>query len=230
MRSGPEEADLKSQPHHQPLRSNTPKKMEPYFTNQKHVYVPRRRLLRMLPRLEYIKQARIRLGITQRKLAALTAVSTSMINQIESGRCKPSYETARRIFEVLSSLEGRTSMKVGDICSRNLISVQKDQPLHTAIDVMRKNSISQIPVFDGSKVVGILTEDGLAKIMVEKDEKELRNVPAAEMMEPPPPLVDNSTPAKALIPLVRFAKCILVSEKGNVVGIMTITDTLKLVE
>lgn len=187
-------------------------------------------LIPVLPRLEYIKQARIRLGITQRKLAALTGVSTSMVNQIESGRCKPSYETARRIFEILSSLEGRTSMKVGDLCSRNLISVQKDQRLFTAIDVMRKNSISQIPVFDGSKVVGILTEDGLAKIMVEKDEKELRNVPAAEMMEPPPPIVDNSTPAKALIPLVRFAKCILVSEKGNVVGIMTITDTLKMVE
>ena len=152
-----------------------------------------------------------------------------MINQIESGRCKPSYETARKIFEILGSLEGRTSMKVGDICSRNLISVQKEQKLHTAIDVMRKNSISQIPVFDGSKVVGILTEDGLAKIMVEKDE-ELRNVPSAEMMDPPPPIVDNSTPAKAVIPLVRFAKCILVSEKGNVVGIMTITDTLKMVE
>jgi predicted transcriptional regulator len=184
----------------------------------------------LLPRLEYIKQARIRLGITQRKLAGLTGVSTSMINQIESGRCKPSYETARRIFEILGSLEGRTSMKVGDICSRNLISVQKEQRLHTAIDVMRENSISQVPVFDGSKVVGILTEDGLAKIMLEKDEKELRNVPAAEMMDPPPPIVDNSTPAKAVIPLVRFAKCILVSQKGNVVGIMTITDTLKLVE
>jgi predicted transcriptional regulator len=184
----------------------------------------------VLPRLEYIKQARVRLGITQKRLAALTGVSTSMINQIESGRCKPSYETARRIFEILGSLEGRTSMKVGDICSRNLISVQKEQKLHTAIDIMRKNSISQIPVFDGSKVVGILTEDGLAKIMVEKDEKELRNLPAAEMMDPPPPIVDNSTPAKALIPLVRFAKCILVSQKGNVVGIMTITDTLKMVE
>lgn len=121
-------------------------------------------------------------------------------------------------------------MKVGDICSRNLISVQKDQKLRTAIDVMRKNSISQIPVFYGSKVVGILTEDSLAKIMIEKDEKELFNVPASEMMDPPPPIVDNSTPAKAVIPLVRFAKCILVSEKGNVVGIMTITDTLKMVE
>ena len=184
----------------------------------------------MLPRLEYIKQARIRLGITQRKLASMTGVSTSMINQIESGRCKPSYETARKIFENLSSLEGRTSMKAGDICSRHLISVQRGEKLHKAIDIMRNNSISQIPVFDTSRVVGILTEDGLAKIMVEKDEKELRNMQVAHVMEPPPPVVDVSTPAKALIPLVRFAKCILVSEKGNVIGIVTITDTLKMVE
>jgi predicted transcriptional regulator len=184
----------------------------------------------MLPRLEYIKQARIRLGITQRKLASMTGVSTSMINQIESGRCKPSYETARKIFENLSSLEGRTSMKAGDICSRHLISVQRGEKLHKAIDIMRNNSISQIPVFDTSRVVGILTEDGLAKIMVEKDEKELRNVQITHVMEPPPPIVEVSTPAKALIPLVRFAKCILVSEKGNVIGIVTITDTLKMVE
>src|SRR5207247_9457113 len=98
----------------------------------------------MLPRLEYIKQARIRLGITQRKLAALTGVSTSMINQIESGRCKPSYETARKIFEILRSLEGRTSMKAGDICSSRLISVPRDEKMHKAIDHMRNNSISQI--------------------------------------------------------------------------------------
>lgn len=184
----------------------------------------------MLPRLEYIKQARIRLGMTQRRLAALTGVSTSMINQIESGRCKPSYETARKIFEILSSLEGTTSMKAGDICNRNLVSVQKNEKLHTAINLMRKNSISQIPVFDSSKVVGILTEDALAKFVVEKDEKDISSMPVSQMMEPPPPIVDVGTPARALIPLVRFAKSILVSEKGNVIGIVTITDTLKMVE
>jgi len=48
----------------------------------------------MLPRLDSIKQARVKLGITQKKLATMTGVSTSMINQIESGRSKPSYETA----------------------------------------------------------------------------------------------------------------------------------------
>jgi predicted transcriptional regulator len=184
----------------------------------------------MLPRLEYIKQARIRIGITQRKLATLTGISTSMINQIESGRCKPSYETARKIFEILGSLEGQSSMKAGDICSRNLISVQKYETLNTAIDKMRSNSISQIPVFDGSRVVGILSEDGLAKSMVEKDEKKMRNMVISMVMETPPPVVDVSTPAKALVPLVRFAKCILISEKSTVIGIITVTDTLKMVE
>ena len=184
----------------------------------------------MLPKLEYIKQARIRLSITQRKLALLTGISTSMINQIESGRCKPSYETARKIFEILSSLEGQSSMKAGDICSRKLISVQKHDTLHAAINKMRSNSISQIPVFDGSRVVGILSEDALAKNMVEKDEKMLRNIMIMIIMEPPPPVVDVSTPAKALVPLVRFAKCVLVSEKGDVIGIITVTDTLKMVE
>src|ERR671925_2011814 len=143
----------------------------------------------MLPRLEYIKQARMRLGITQRRLAALTGISSSMINQIESGRCKPSYETARKIFEVLSSLEGQSSMKAGDICSRKLISAQKHEKLHTAIDKMRSNSISQIPVFDGSRVVGILSEDGLAKNIVEKDERKLRNMIISTIIEPPPPVV-----------------------------------------
>ena len=136
----------------------------------------------MIPRLEYIKQARARLGITQRKLATLTGISTSMINQIESGRCKPSYETARKIFEVLSSLEGRSSMKAGDICSRSPISVQKDEKLHKAIDIMRVNSISQIPVFDSSRVVGILTEDGLARVMLEKNEKDLKNMHVFQVM------------------------------------------------
>ncbi|MFZ0510496.1 MAG: CBS domain-containing protein [Candidatus Nitrosopolaris sp.] len=185
----------------------------------------------MLPRLEYIKQARGRLGLTQRKLAGLTGISTSMINQIESGRCKPSYETARKIFELLSSFEGQSSMKAGDICSRRLISVQKNDTLRVAIDRMRINSISQIPVFDDSRVVGIVSEDGLAKHMVEKAEKEgARNMTISMIMEPPPPLVDLSTPAKALVPLVRFSKCVLVSEKGGVVGIITLTDTLKMVE
>ncbi len=43
---------------------------------------------------------RLKIGITQKKLAMITGVSTSMINQIESGRSQPSYKTAKHIFEI----------------------------------------------------------------------------------------------------------------------------------
>jgi predicted transcriptional regulator len=185
----------------------------------------------MLPRIEYIKQGRIRLGLTQRELATLSGISTSMINQIESGRCKPSYDTAKRIFEVLSSQEGKTSLKAGDICSHEVISVQKDEKLEVAIEKMMMNSISQIPVIDASKIVGLVSEDILARKVLESyDKKIIHQVPILQIMEPPPPIVDIATPAKALIPLVRFAKCVLVSKKGEVTGIITISDTLKMAE
>jgi predicted transcriptional regulator len=154
-----------------------------------------------------------------------------MINQIESGRCKPSYDTAKKIFEVLSSQEGKTSLKAGDICSHEVISVQKDEKLEVVIEKMMKNSISQIPVREGSKIVGLVSEDVLARKVLESDDKKnIHQVPILQIMEPPPPIVDISTPAKALIPLVRFSKCVLVSRKGEIIGIITISDTLKMAE
>ncbi|MGN6628558.1 MAG: CBS domain-containing protein [Candidatus Nitrosocosmicus sp.] len=184
----------------------------------------------MLPRLDYIKQSRLKLGVTQRKLAVLCGVSTSMINQIESGRCKPSYDTAKRIFEILLSMESNASIKAGDICNKNLITIQSEESLSTAIHKMRDHSICQLPVFDSTRLVGILTEDNVAKIMIEHGNRDIHLIKVVSVMESPPPLVDISTPAKALVSLVRFAKCVLVSEKGTVTGIITLTDTLKIVE
>ena len=54
----------------------------------------------LLPSLETIKQKREKLHISQKKLAVMTGVSTSMINQIESGRSKPSYNTAKKFLKI----------------------------------------------------------------------------------------------------------------------------------
>ena len=59
----------------------------------------------VLPSIESIKQQRLKIGMTQKELANQVGVSTSMINQIESGRSAPSYETAKKIFEVLEKQE-----------------------------------------------------------------------------------------------------------------------------
>ena len=185
----------------------------------------------MLPRLDSIKQARLKLGITQKKLASMTGVSTSMINQIESGRSQPSYETARKIFDNLATLEGKSSPhKAGDFCSKEIVKLKPNNSLHDAIKKMRSHSISQIPIFNDKEPVGIVTEDGIVKQLSDSDESHWKNIRLDEVMEPIPPIVDYETPANTLVPLIRFSKCILVSKKSKIIGIITASDTLKMME
>ncbi len=88
----------------------------------------------MLPRIDTIKQIRTKIGITQKKLASMTGVSTSMINQIESGRSKPSYETAKKIFDNLATLEGQTSPHMAvDFCSYFIVKIIRTSSLLDAI-------------------------------------------------------------------------------------------------
>lgn len=184
----------------------------------------------MLPRLESIKQARLKIGITQQKLAALTGVSTSMINQIESGRCQPSYATARKIFEALWSLDSQSSTKAGNICSKDIAKIKSTDSLHDAIKKMQELSISQIPVFDGNDVVGLITEDGIVKHLLDSDETQRKRIKISEIMDSSPPIVDYDTPVKTLVSLIRYSKCVLVSKHSKIIGIITASDTLKLVE
>ena len=185
----------------------------------------------MLPRIDSIKQIRQKIGITQKKLASMTGVSTSMINQIESGRSQPSYETAKKIFESLAKLEGESSSHTaGDFCSKDVVKLKPTNTLHDAIKKMHQSSISQIPVFNGSDVVGVVSEDGIVKHLADLGEAELKNARLADTMESVPPIVDFNTPANVLVPLIRYSKCILVSKKSKIVGIITASDTLKMME
>ena len=185
----------------------------------------------MLPRIDAIKQMRLKIGITQKTLASMAGVSTSMINQIESGRSQPSYETAKRIFDSLASLEGKSSSHtVGDFCSTDIVKLKPTDTLLDAIKKMHQLSISQIPVFDDQDVVGVISEDGIVKHLADMEESELKIAKLVDTMEPVPPIVDYSTPANILVPLIRYSKCILVSKKSKIIGIITASDTLKMME
>jgi len=174
---------------------------------------------------------RLKIGITQKRLAIMTGVSTSMINQIESGRSQPSYETAKRIFDNLASLEGKSSShKAGDFCSKDVVKLKPSNTLHDAIKKMHESSISQIPVFNGYELVGVISEDGIIKHLADVGEAELKNAKLADTMDPVPPIVDYDTPANILVPLIRYSKCILVSKKSKIIGIITASDTLKMME
>jgi predicted transcriptional regulator len=184
----------------------------------------------MLPKLEYIRQARLANGLTQRKLASLSGLSTSMINQIELGRCKPSYETARKIFEALNNLQGKTSVKTGEICSRGIIFVMPNDTVAKAVELMRKNGYSQLPVLKDGLPIGLISEEGIMKALSSGNPAEVSKTVIQQIMEPSPPIIDEVTPAKTIVPLMRFSKVVLTSNRGGITGIITASDLLKLVE
>ena len=185
----------------------------------------------MLPRLDSIRQVRLKLGITQKRLAGMCDVSASMINQIESGRSKPSYDTAKRIFDSLASLEGKTlSQTAGSLCSEDIVLLDEEDTLQDAVKKMRQYSISQIPVFRDKDPVGVITEDGIVKFLDDGGKSDLKIIKMRNAMEHVPPIVDYNTPAGLLVPLIRYSKCILVSKNSKIIGIITASDALKIME
>ena len=177
----------------------------------------------MLPRLETIKEERKKLSITQKKLAIMTGVSTSMINQIESGRCKPSYDTAKKIFESLAKLEGQTSTRTaGDICSEKIVRLTPNDTINDAGKKMEEKKIDQIPIFDEDKLKGLVTID-IVNEYTERNDIKIKNV-----MNPKPPVIDFEFPANALSQLTRISGCVLVEKNSKIIGIITSSDLLKM--
>ena len=183
-----------------------------------------------LPSLETIKRQREKLHISQKKLAVMTGVSTSMINQIESGRSKPSYDTAKKIFENLAILEGESSSHVaGEICKTPVEKMKPSQTINDAVKKMNEMAISQIPIFDGSEPVGVVSEEGLVKKLATTNTRQWKKTQLKDVMTSVPPILNYDTPANTLGPLLQFTKCILVSKNSKIVGIITASDTLRMI-
>ena len=185
----------------------------------------------MLPQIQSIRQQRNKLNMTQRELAIEVGVSTSMINQIESGRSQPSYETAKKIFESLANREGsRSTHTAGEICSKNIVTMKPNNTLDDAITKMKQSSISQIPIFDSKKPIGVISESGLAEQYAKGNIEIAKKKKLLDIMEPAPPIIDHMTPTNTLAPIIKYSKCILVTKNSKMFGIITAADVLKIVQ
>jgi CBS domain-containing protein len=55
-----------------------------------------------------------------------------------------------------------SNLPVGDICSTNPVTVEADDDVDRAIDLMRKEALRRLPVVDHGNVVGIVTLGDIA--------------------------------------------------------------------
>lgn len=60
--------------------------------------------------------------------------------------------------------EGRDpqSVTVGDVASRNLVTVSPDDDLDRALKLMAENQVRRLPVVEGDKLVGIVAQRDIA--------------------------------------------------------------------
>jgi predicted transcriptional regulator len=95
---------------------------------------------------------------------------------------------------------------------------------------MKRFNVSQMPVFDGKKVAGSVSErvilDEIAKGANMQDFSHMR---VDEFMEHPFPAVKIDTPLTTISALLEHNTAVLVMERNNLKGIITNADLLKVV-
>ncbi len=177
-----------------------------------------------IPSPEDLKQARKRLGITQEDLAKRAGVSQSLIARIESGSVDPRLSTLKKIVNALSEME-KSKVCAKDIMFSPVVSVSTKVLVRDAISIMEKNGISQLPIIDGGRLVGSISEGTIMKYLSEG--KDVFNKPVGEIMEESFPTVNPSTSIDVIRHLIVSGNpAVLVVDRGEVVGIITKIDLI----
>lgn len=179
----------------------------------------------LLPDISIIKKKRAELNITQKDLAQESQVSQSFIAKIESKNISPSYEIVRRILTTFERLEHKKEIICLKLISKKLISVQASKSVKEASDIMKKNAISQLPVFDCKRLIGTISESGIYNKLVEgQSQKALFKSQVKEILEDPLPTISASSPSSIAMPLLKTNPAVLLTEKEKIIGIITKED------
>jgi predicted transcriptional regulator len=185
----------------------------------------------MLPGLEEIGRRRRLLSMSQKQLANLAGVSQSMIAKIENKNISPSYLKTKAIFDTLESLERRNEMKAKEICHGKVVSVQAHEQISRAVHLMRETGFSQLPVLNGDRVVGSITEKTLLQKLVSSPKPEVVSKRETEtIMDDAFPTVNELTPVSMVSALLQYEPAVLVLRRGHLLGIITKADLLKVIK
>jgi len=109
----------------------------------------------------------------------------------------------------------------------HLVTVTPQTPVREALALITRHDISQLPVFDGDRPVGQVSEGGLSTRVL-ADPRVLDDA-VADHLEPPPPVIEPGTPFGALAQLLAQGHAaVLVRDDGRW-GILTRFDLLQVV-
>ena len=175
-------------------------------------------------RLEDIKSLRNKVGLTQKELAHLSGVSQSAIAKIEAGKMSPTYDAAKNLFDALEAVQTKTSVKVSDIMTKKMHIINSSEMVSSAIAIMKKHGISQLPVFEKGHLVGLVSESVIAENIGLEN---LAGKKVSAIMNEAPPTLSEDSPVKLVSELLKYNPIVLIYRKAELVGAVTKADLLK---
>ena len=189
----------------------------------------------MLPTIEELRKMRKNLGISQKELARVSGVSQSYIARLEKGSINPAYDKIRKIFDYLNRSGQRAKnmdLTVESIMTKTLITCYPTDSIMSALNIMRQRGYSQLPVIthDG-RTVGTITESDVNDMLIKSASIEsLKNLLVRKVMGSTLPQVDKSSPVSMIYPMLKYSSAVLVTDGGELRGIVSKADILKAVE
>lgn len=167
-----------------------------------------------------LRKMRLEAKLTQKRLAELVGISQAHIAKIESGKVDPRLSTVNKILEVLAK---NREKKCRDIMTKGVIFAKPSDSILKVSEIMVRHAISQLPVLNGSKVVGTITEEDI----IRKLGSNIAEERVESIMGPPLPVVSEDTSVSVIRPMLERRPGVLVARGRKIVGIITRSDLLK---
>lgn len=124
-------------------------------------------------------------------------------------------------------------LKVKDVMVRDVVSIQSDQTVLNAVNLMNENKIGCLVVLENSRVVGIVTErDMLERVIAVSAEP--AKILVGQVMSKPVVTVEQETLLEEAVELMfkHRIKKLPVLERGDtdarLVGLVTLTDIARI--
>ena len=109
-----------------------------------------------------------------------------------------------------------------------VISVGPEEPVRTALSIMRDNNISQLPVLRNEKNLGSVRESSLLAGVL--DDSSFMDRPVSDAMESAYPTIHETDTVTTCIPLLRKHQAVLVTKDEMIVGFITRHDVINFSE
>lgn len=122
-----------------------------------------------------------------------------------------------------------SEIKVGDIMSKNVISVTRDASIMEVAKLMEKYNVGSVVVADKKKAEGIITERDIVRKLIGKG-KDVTQAKASDAMSSPLKVITAEasleTAAKAMKEY-RIKRLPVISEKNELVGLVSEGDIMR---